>query len=553
MNKPQNQAMQRPLGQERRLEGLNAAAGLLRSRTNRYAWFGLGVALLAILAATLLACRAAYGDISWELMLRIHGQNPALWLLDIMPLVFLAWGQYIGMVLSYQAGAMLIDETAALREQTTILQHELERSPVEGHTLGLPNRHAFISLIGRALTRRRVHGLPVAVMTLASEQYHETEQSQGRDASYALVNQLTDRLKSVLGENDVLAHFGHDDFGILLPQVSDESEARRFASRLQFALDTPVTVGRQSLGLRVSIGIALAPEHGEDAETLIRHAEIAKYAAAGDQRDYRVYEPELDDARSARPRRIAELHAALYNDGLADDYVLQQPQQPELPVRLRLMPYWNHPRQGRLEEAEFLNLPDRLSLVHSLTLWQFREGLARLAQWRGQGRPALGLLVRIPDAALRQLALADMITRLIGSHDLPAEALTLELTEASLIAGGAHARSQVATLRAAGIGICVTGAGQPGTSALTSLYFPVNETRLSPLPLQRALGETPMREAMDALLDVLRHQRQTITLGGVDTAELRTLAEARNVAYLEGQAMHARMSPEDVERWLAGA
>lgn len=548
-----NTAQNRPLGQDRRLEGLNAAASLLRSKTNRYAWYGLGIALLAIVAATLLAARAAYGDVDWDKLLRVHAENPALWLLDAMPLVFLVWGQYIGNVLSYQAGALLLDETAALREQTTILQHELERSPVEGHTLGLPNRHSFISLIGRALARRRVHGLPVAVMTLASEQYHETEQSQGRDASYALINQLTERLKSVLGENDVLAHFGHDDFGILLPQVSDEAEARRFASRLQFALDTPVTVGRQSMGLRVSVGIALAPEHGEDAETLIRHAEIAKYAAAGDQRDYRVYEPDLDDARSARPRRIAELHAALYNDGLADDYMLQQPLQAELPPRLRLLPYWTHPRQGRLEESEFLNLPDRLSLVHSLTLWQFREGLARLAHWRGMGRPGLGLVVRIPDAALRQLALADMVTRLLGSHDLPASALTLEVTEAALIDGGEHARSQLAALRGAGVGFCVTGAGQPGSSAMTSLYFPVNEVRLSPLPLQRALTETPMREAFDALLNVLRHLRQGITLGNLDTAEMLALARTREVAYLEGQAVRARMRPEDVERWLGEA
>lgn len=553
MKKPQSQTPSHPLSQGKRLEGLSATAGLLRSRINRYAGYGLGVALFAVWAASVLAARSAYGDITWDTLLRVHSENPALWMLDLMPLAFLIWGQYIGTVLSFQAGAMLIDETSALREQTAILQHELERSPVEGHTLGLPNRHAYVSLIGRALARRRVHGMQVAVMTLATEQYHEIEQAQGRDASYALINQLTDRLKSVLGESDVLAHFGHDDFGLLLPQVADEAEARRFAGRIQFALDTPVTVGRQTLGLRVSIGIALAPAHGEDAETLIRHAEIAKYAAAGDQRDYRVYEPALDDARNARPRRIAELHAALYNDGLADDYQLQQPLKPDQAPRLRLLPYWNHPHQGRLEENEFLNLPERLSLVHSLTLWQFREGLARLAQWRGQGRPELALVVRVPDAALRQLALADMVMRLLGSHDLSASSLTLEVTESALIAGAAHARSQIATLRNAGVNICVAGAGQPGTSALTSLYYPVNEVRLSPLPLQRALTEAPMREAFDALLAVLRKLRQTITLGGVDSAELRSFVEARDIAYAEGQAIRPRMNPDEVERWLAGA
>jgi len=548
MNRPQN----RPL-QGKRVEGLNAAAGLLRSKTNRYAWYGLSIALLAIAAASVLAARAAYGEASWDTIWRAHTQNPALWLLDLMPLAFVVWGQYIGTVLSFQAGALLIDETNALREQATILQHELERAPVEGHTLGLPNRHAFVSLAGRALLRRRVHGMDVGIMTLTSEQYHEVEQSQGRDASYSLANQLAERLKSVLGESDVLAHFGHDDFGILLPQVADEAEARRFASRVQFALDTPVTMGRQTLGLRISIGIALAPAHGEDTETLIRHAEIAKYAAAAEQRDYRVYEPALDDERSARPRRIAELHAALYNDGLADDYILQQPLRDGLAPRLRLMPWWNHPRHGRLEEQEFLNLPDRLSLVHSLTLWQFREGLARLAQWRGAGRKELGLVVRVPDAALRQLALADMVTRLLVSHDLPANALTLEVTEAALIAGGAHARSQIATLRNAGSNVCVTGAGQPGSSAMTSLYYPVNEARPSALPLQRALSEPAMREALDSLLGVLQQLRQTITLGGVDGPELRSYAEARAVAYVEGAAIGRPMSPDQVERWLAGA
>jgi len=534
-----------------RVEGLAAAARLLRGRTNRYAWFGLVIALFALIAATLLASRQQFDAVSWDTALAVHSQNPALWLLDLMPLVFILWGQYIGTVMSFQAGALLLDETSALREQTAILQHELERSAVAGHALSLPNRHAFAAAIGRAIGRRRLHGAQVAVLTLSSEQYAEVEQAQGGDAALTLLRQLVERLRSVLSESDLLAHFGQGDFGVMLPRVADEAEARRFASRIQFALDTPIQVQRQPLGLRVSIGIALFPGHGEDAETLIRHAEAAKFAAADEQRDYRVYESALDDVRSARTRRMAELHAALYNEGLADDYVLQQPLSAERPRRLRLLPYWNHPHQGRLEEAEFLNLPDRLSLVHSLTLWLLREGLARLAQWRADAKADLVLVMRVPDAALRQVALADIVTRLLGAHDLPAFALTLEMSETAIIAGGAHARMQLNMLRNAGVQIAVSGAGQPGTSALTSLYFPVTEAQVSALLLQRAFREPAVRSVFSAMLAVLHELGQQIMLAGVDTAELRSFAESLDATWLEGAAIHPRMTVADVERWIA--
>jgi len=541
------------LSRRSRLEGLDAAARLLRSKTNRYAWIGLGISVAALVVATLLSCRYECNELSWAGIVQVQSTNPALWLLDLMPLAFVVWGQYIGTMMSYQAGALLIDETHALREQTTILQHELERGPATSHALGLPNRHVFLSSIGRAIARRRLHGEQVAILTLDTEQFHELEQSQGEESAMQLLTQLRERLKSVLGDNDLLTHFGHDDFGILLPQIADESEARRFASRIQLALDMPMQIGRQLLGARVSIGIALHPAHGDDPESLIRHAEVAKYAAAEDQRDYRVYDPTLDHARSEGPRRIAELHAALYNEGLGDDYQLQLPLRTGLPPRLRLMPYWNHPHHGRLEQPEFFSLPDRLSLVHALTLWQFREGLQRLAQWRSDGlRPDLGIVIHVPDAALRLVAVSDMVSRLLGSHDLPAGALTLELTESALIAGGAHARSQIAALRNAGTHICVIGAGQPGTSAVTSLYFPVDEVRLSSLPLQRAAREPEVRKVFATMLDVLLHLKQTVTLSGVDSAELRSFAAGFGAAYAEGVAIHARMTPDEVERWLAG-
>src|SRR3546814_5952882 len=95
-------------------------------------------------------------------------------------------------------------------------------------------------------------------------------------------------------------------------------------------------MGRSAFSLRASIGIALYPAHGLDAETLLRHAETAKYAAVASRRDYLVYEPSLDDARTEASRLIAEFHGALYNEGLGDDYQPHLPLREGLPRRLRL-------------------------------------------------------------------------------------------------------------------------------------------------------------------------------------------------------------------------
>lgn len=533
------------------LQSLDTMAQLLRGRANRYAWLGLAVAALAIAAATLLSCQYEHGDYTIAGILDVQGSNPALWALDLMPLIFLLWGQYIGNVMSYQAGAMVLDETRELRDEANRLQYELSRQPIVGHATGLPNRHGLLAAINRAINRPARRPGNFAVLVLTTEHYHEIAQSHGETAAAQYISQLGERLKNAAGGEDVLAHFGDDDFGILLAEAADEAAARHQASRLQLALDLPITMGRSAFSLRASIGIALYPAHGPDAETLLRHAETAKYAAVAARRDYLVYEPALDDARTEISRLVAELHGALYNEGLGDDYLPQQPLHPGLPRRLRLLPYWEHPRRGRLAEAEFLHLPDRIGLVHGLTTWLLREGFARLVAWRQNGAADLQLVLRLPDAALRELGFQDLIQRMLRSHDLPGSALVLEFSESALMQASPTQRAQLAALRQqSGIGLSLVGIGAPGASVLTALYYPLDEYRLAPALLERAAREPLAREVLKVLLDLVRMLKLRTVYSAVDTDQQLALVEALGGDYAEGLSYRAAMTPQAVERWL---
>lgn len=532
------------------LQSLDTMAQLLRGRANRYAWLGLTVAVLAILAATLLSCQYEYGNYSWIGLLAVQQSNPALWALDAMPLIFLVWGQYIGSVMSYQAGAMVLDETRELRDEANRLQYELSRQPIAGHAMGLPNRHMLIGAINRSINRPARRPGNFAVLVLTTEHYHEIAQAHGESAATQYISQLGERLKSVVGDEDTLAHFGHDDFGIVLAQAHDEAAARHQASRVQLALDVPITMGRSAFSLRASIGIALYPAYGPDAETLLRHAETAKYAAVASRRDYLIYAPSLDDARTEASRLIAELHGALYNEGLGDDYQPQLPLREGLPRRLRLLPYWEHPRRGRLTEAEFLHLPDRAGLLHGLTTWLLREGLARLTQWREHGSADLQLVLRLPDAALRELAFRDLIQRMLGSHDLPGSALIIEFSEAALTQTGTEQRAQFTSLRESGVQLCLTGVGAPGGSALTALYYPLDEYRLAPAIIERASIDPLAHDALQQTLTVMQSLQLRTVYCAVDNDAQRQLVETLGGDYAEGLAYRAALTPQAVERWL---
>ena len=251
------------------------------------------------------------------------------------------------------------------------------------------------------------------------------------------------------------------------------------------------------------------------------------------------------------PHLAGELHHAIRHSGLGAEYCGLQPQRADLPPRLRLASYWPHPHRGRLEERELLAIPDRRSLAHALTLWLLGEGLVRLAAWRAGFEPRLALSLRLPDAALRYLPLGELVGRLLTAHDLPAAALALEFGESGLVGGGGHARSQLAALRGAGIGVCLAGVGYPGAAVTTPLYHPVNELCLSPLLLQRAARDATAEQAMLHVMAAGRALGQRLILTGVDTGDLRALAMRLGGDYAEGLAYGLRLEPDAVAALLA--
>jgi diguanylate cyclase (GGDEF)-like protein len=543
---PRRFMMTTAMNPSRQLQSLTATARFLRRRANRHAWIGVAIALTVDLVATLLSCHQAPDCIGTGSWLRLHGDSPALLLIDVMPLIFFLWGQYAGSVLSLHAGALVVDEVNDLRDQKARLDEQLDRADAPQHDLGLPDRRMFAARLDLCLQQLRLSGgMVCAVLLVETDQYDELESADGAQAADELVDQIAARLRSVTRTGELLGHFGEDRFAVLLPQLRDESEALHFARRLQLAMETPLTVQRRALAVRTAIGVALAPQHGDDPGALLRHAESARIGSAAERRDVQIFDATLDPARLERPRLVAELHNAIHAEGLAEEYRWLAPLHGGAGARLRLAPCWPHPRRGRIEERELIAIPDRQNLAHALTTWLCGAGLERLALWRTRFDPRLGLVLRLPDAGLRMLPLGDLVTRLLVSHDLPGTALTLEFSE-SAITSGAHARSQLAALRHAAVNVCLAGVGQTGGTVTTPLYHPISEVAFSPVLVQRAAREPVAAQVLTNLVAAAKALEQRITFCGVDGDEMRGFVARLGGDYAEGAAIGPALAPEAV-------
>lgn len=525
-----------------RLETLST---LLRARATRHAWIGLGIAVAAIVLATLLACLVAERHITFEGLIRTQRDNPALWLLDLMPFLFLLFGQYTGTVLAYQAGAMLVDETQDLATRAAALEQALSHAASDGPRLDLPRRDELLAELRRAMGAGGG-----ALLVLDTDLYSELRETAEDEAADELVAQCLRRLQIAIGSDGLLAHLGHDEFAILVRPPADRDLARAIAARVVMAFDHPLRVDGRALGVRIAIGIAPL-DAGDDAGSVLRAAETAKFSARGDGQPIMLWHRGLRSERAEQLRLAAELHDALLADGLQAEFVPQRTAPGRTPLRLRLQAYWPHPRRGRIDEPELLSLCDSPALTTALTTWLLREGMAWYAPAH-RAEAAVGLVLRLPDGAIGGARLTESALRLAAAHDLPPGTLTLGFSESALMRDPQASRVELALLAAEGIGSALLGFGAPGASPATLSAFALREAHLAPGVLAAA-GESPRTAAM------LRHCAQIaaaldvgLAASGVHTAAELALAHELDCLWLEGPMIGMPVPATELPAALSG-
>ncbi|GIE78438.1 hypothetical protein Aph02nite_43880 [Actinoplanes philippinensis] len=412
---------------------------------------------------------------------------------------------------------------------------------------GLPNRTLLTERVGAALRG----GRDASVVFIDLRGFKEVNDVVGYHHGDLLLTDVAGRLVQAAPPDATVARVGADDFAVLLPGYRPAA-AEDLARTLQTALHHTFLIKDITLDVETAAGVAGGPVHGDDPETLLRHAETAMHLAAADATGVQQYDPAHDTNAAHRLELLGDLRRAI---GADDQIILHYQPKIDLvtgrPAGVEALVRWNHPVKGRMAPDTFIPMAESTSLIRPLTDHVLQIAARQARQWQQGGTP-IPVAVNLSTRCLLDPHFADHVFDLLQRTGLPVELLELEVTESMVMADPDRALAVLRALHDGGIRLSVDDFGT-GHSSMTYLQrLPVQE-----LKIDRSFVQQMTDVDGDAVL-----VRTAITLGhnlglsvvaeGIEDEE--TAAALRELGCDIAQGYHfARPMPADeFDRWLAG-
>ncbi len=355
-------------------------------------------------------------------------------------------------------------------------QRRLVRQALHDPLTGLPNRELFADRVSQAIRTADRELRPAALLLLDLDRFKEVNDTLGHHHGDQLLVQLGQRLGGMLREVDTVAWLGGDEFAVLLPGATTEG-ASGVAEKLRVALQQPINIDGVMLDLDASIGIAVYPEHGNDAAELLQHADVAMYVAKQAHIGFLVYDPAVDQHSPKRLALLGGLRRALERDELVLHY---QPKADLATGQIRSVEglvRWQHPEHGLLGPGEFIPLAERTGLIHPLTRWVLAAALDQAARWQRAGLH-LSVAVNISTRCLLDPTFPDQVASQLTAWQLPSKLLVLEITESAVMADPARALEVLGRLHNLGVGLAVDDFGTGYSSMAYLKELPVDELKI---------------------------------------------------------------------------
>ena len=387
------------------------------------------------------------------------------------------------MVYGWLAGGLLVLYLALFRVVATASRRIRHQSAVNRDlalhdTLtGLANRSLLRDVATQALTTSRRHDDHVALLLLDLDRFKEINDTLGHHHGDLLLALIGPRLRPALRPGDTIARLGGDEFVVLLPGVVDAAEALQIARSVLGLLDEVFAVEGVELDVGGSIGIAVSPEHGRDFETLLRHADVAMYAAKTNQTGATVYDPAHDANSPARLAMLGELRRGIDTGQLVLHYQPQVDMDSGEVTGAEALVRWAHPTRGLLFPDEFIPLAERTGLIRPLTLAVLDQALAQAARWAQDGRP-LAVAVNLSARSLLELTLRDDVAAALARHGVQGGMLELEITESTVMADPERALVVLRSLTELGVTVSIDDFGTGYSSMAYLQRLPVHGLKI---------------------------------------------------------------------------
>ncbi len=413
---------------------------------------------------------------------------------------------------------------------------------------GLPNRSQFDQQI-RALMQESPDE-PLALLFLDLDRFKHINDTFGHGTGDALLVEVSRLLSSVVGGSGTVCRFGGDEFVIIVRDFNHRLQVEALAERILSLLSEPIQVQQQVLYLSVSIGIALYPEDGSQAEELLKNADLAMYHAKEEGRGRACFYTRERDAQATYQLEMEnELRQALEQDKLAIHY------QPQLDVSdnsvcgVEALMRWNREDGSPVAPDLFIELAESSGLIIRLDRWMLENACREFMSW--PDNRALKLSINVSASHFRQFDYVEFIQSVLQSTGIPPEQLCLEITEGVLMKQVNLAQAHLLALRELGISVAVDDFGT-GYSSLSYLsQFAVNSLKIDRSFIQSMLENKANRAITCSILDLGRNLELDVVAEGVETPDQLAFLRSQGCHLVQGYHFARPMPSSQCRQWLA--
>jgi diguanylate cyclase (GGDEF)-like protein len=447
----------------------------------------------------------------------------------------------------------MFQRTHSLQEATNELaqkQAENEYQALHDSLTGMPNRMHFHKRLLEEIDHAKEHGTKMAVILMDLDHFKEINDTLGHHFGDMLLQEVGPRLAACLRDDDLMARLGGDEFGILLPDLPSEDVAIRIADRLIDELAQPVAVEGLALDIAGSLGIALFPMQAEDAETLLRRADVAMYVAKENGGGYEIYEDSFDQNNPQRLTLIGQVRPALETGEFVMYY---QPKVRLLDGRVagaEALIRWEHPSLGLVPPDEFIPLVEKTVLLRPLTYYVAESVLKQWREWADLGI-RLPISINVSPRSLLDQDFPDQIAGLLTDWDVPPAFLRIELTEGFLMGDSGRSIAVLDALANVGVGLSIDDFGT-GYSSLSYLKrLPIEEIKVDRSFVMQMQVDANDYMIVRATVDLGRNLGLRVVAEGVE--DLATFDRLADFGCDEAQGYYISRPVSAVEftRWLS--
>jgi diguanylate cyclase (GGDEF)-like protein len=380
------------------------------------------------------------------------------------------------------------------------------------------------------------------------DRFKEINDTLGHSTGDALLEQLGPRLKGSLRKSDTIARLGGDEFAIVLPGAG-LPEATLIAGGLQRVVRKPFDLDGRVVSVGASIGIASAPEHGIDADTLLRCADVAMYIAKRSGQGVSVYAAEQDPHTPDRLALIGELTDAISRGELQLAFQPLIDCQRNQIAGVEALVRWPHPRHGLVPPDQFVPLAEQTGLIRQLSRWVLESALRQHCQWRSLGLE-VAVSVNLSMRDLHDPGLPDAVAGLLAELRIAPGGLRIEITESSLMSDPAHALQTLARLRDMGVHVSIDDFGTGYSSLAYLKQLPVDELKIDRSFVRDVAVDHNDLAIVRSTIDLAHNLGLRVVAEGVEDASTLALLRGLGCDKAQGYLFSRALGAGEVTRWL---